>query len=146
MNFNFGNRFNEDFQKELEEKQFPFKKLSERWLDFAYKSLRFASPITLGIQSKELKALMDSFHKKKLTFYQFALLSNNLEARTPNELNLGMEEYADLMLETNELSTIWNEATAEMRAELTKKLQEEMQMKAAAEKSEGPSKLTKAEA
>lgn len=136
---NFPNRFNEEFQKELESKPFPVSHIPTKWCAYAFAALELASPMSLGINAdkfKEFAALFSNSNStiKELTLYQFAILSNNLETRTPRELFLTMMDYCDLMYEASKLSILWNSLTKDLREEVTARLQEEMKMKGVAEK------------
>jgi hypothetical protein len=125
-------RFNEEFQKALEAKQFPAEKLSLTWWNWAFSALLFTSIIKLGINPEDWMNLIEARTQRKLTLYQFALLSNNLQERTPKELQVDILEYADIMAEADRYVKIWQEQSNSLREEVTKKVQEEQQMKEAA--------------
>lgn len=128
---NFAQRFNEEFQKALEAKQFPAGKINHvsPWWYWALHALLFTSLIKLGINPEDWKGLLKAIADRKLTLYQFALLSNNLQERTPQELKMDVDLYAEIMEEADEYVKIWQEQSNSIREEVTQRLQEEMKAK-----------------
>lgn len=141
----FAQRFNEQFQKELEARLFPTEKLSAQWRELANYSLEFTSLIKLGINPEDWRALIAPAVFDKMNLYQFSLLSNNYQDRSPRDLHVTKEDYVDLMAEADEYVKIWQELTDQLRDDVEKRLQEELQMKAANDKG-GGFKPVKAEA
>lgn len=131
---NIAQRFNEEFQKELMAREFDVD-LPCDWKAAARDALSYASPLSLGVNALEFKSISDAVDisiDKKLTLFQFAILSNNLEARTAKELQMFLPGYIDLILMAGEFSKKWNEVTKDLREEVTKRITTDEQMKAAA--------------
>lgn len=127
-------RLNDAFATEIMTKEFPVKNLSMRWKVAAISALEFASPHSLGINAEIFKklALMHPSHNYSLTLFEFATLSNNLEARSAKDLNMTMNTYVDLVLEANEHVKYYDATIKKIRQEVQDKITAEV----AAEKSE----------
>jgi hypothetical protein len=129
---NFAQQFNEAFQKKLSETSFPVESISEQWKRMAQQALFFVSIIKLGIDPADLQRLFLTLRKGgPLSMLDFSILSNNLQARTPFELELGLSEYIEFMKGADELVKVWQEIAQPMREVVEKELQEELQKKAA---------------
>lgn len=137
------NTFNERFQKALEAAPFPCEIIKvptgvPSWFDHAHNALRFASIIGLGINPNDWQGLLSATGKKEMSLYQFAILSNNLQARTPNDLSLNLLEYYLLMDEADTYVVKWQELSNGIRAEIEASLEEEMKMRQASAQTPKP--------
>lgn len=110
----FEQQFNAAFQKALSESSIGFTP-SETWYERALLALGFASPLSLGIAGNSFLEILNAHGERKLNCLQFAILSNNLELRTPRDLGLLMSEYAKFMIEVGDYSEKWNEQTGKIR-------------------------------
>jgi hypothetical protein len=130
----FEMKFNDEYQKALKEIPIPFE-ITEEWKTNALNALHFASPISLGITAQEMYDLRDALkNDEELSLYQFAVLNNNMEARTANELGLCLSSYLDHQIDVSRNTTQWNEVTTPLRdgiLEKIKKAQEATQLKKA---------------
>lgn len=150
--FNVARELEERYFKKLKETKIGFQP-SCNWFGAAEDALQFASPISLGIPPSDLQELIGKLDKQErdLTYFQFAVLSNNLEARTPKELNLNLDEYAKLMLDAHGASTTWNQDTLQLKEDAKNEFIAENQTKdaainGAASGTTGAFKVVKAEA
>ena len=111
-------RFNKEYEHRLRSLDFKCAP-SGLWYLQAANALKFASTLSLGIDGSQFKDLVKYLHNLKLfNCYDFALLNNNLEARTPNDLGLTLHVYADLMIEAGGYAKLWREQTIQMREDL----------------------------
>jgi hypothetical protein len=117
-------KFETEYQAALKAEKFPRDLVSDNWLSNAGKALRFASPLSLGIQPEEMVELIE-LPDDEINLYQFAILSNNLESRTASEMNMTSDEYCEMITEAGQLSKEWNNITKAMRDTILAKLQGE---------------------
>jgi hypothetical protein len=100
-NLNIIEKMNAAFTDELITRPFPVERLSPTWIMEALKALSIASPYSMGISAQEMRKLhalsQSDLAVPPITYFQFAMLSNNLEQRSAWELGLDMEYYLDLM-------------------------------------------------
>ncbi len=132
---NIPQRFNEVFAQELAKRTMLV--IPYEWIEKAIEALSFASPLTLGVSPEEfsrLARIVPCAADEFITLYDFANLSNNLEARTPKDLGLSLPDYSMLMEIVGVQSKRWNDITKGLRDEVNKNVAEEFQMKEAAEK------------
>lgn len=112
---------------------FPTGKLSMTWISKAYAALQFTSPVGTGLNPDEFAALANiSTINPVLTLFQMGALCNNLEARTPRELEMSLIDYAILQKETAKYAVIWNEIAGKIIDEIDLALQQEESMAKAA--------------
>lgn len=116
----------------IETEQFPVKKLSAGWYEFAVQSLNFASSSSLGADPLSWGKLIKITRGDKLTLHEFAALSNNIQAITPAQFSIPLAEYANLIAENDKYVKIWNQLVQQINKEENEKLNEEMKMKTAA--------------
>lgn len=116
-------RLQTEFTKLLVETPFPVEKVSSRWINTALKALTHSSPATSGVSHKDFVALaqLDS-RKLQLSFNQFATLSNNLETKSAAQLQISIEDYCELMLESAEHIEFYSEQVALMRSQVEQQL------------------------
>lgn len=96
------------------------------WYELALASLKFNSPIGMGITGQEFKDLKNAITSRKLlSCWEFAILNNNLEARSPNDLKIALEPYCNIMVEIGNYSTTWQNQTGILREQLLDTIQEE---------------------
>jgi hypothetical protein len=136
-------QYNDRFQKKLEEKDFPVDQLSRKWKLNAAFALRFTSVLGMGVNPEDFKKLANIQSTDKLSLYHFACLSNNLQRTTPEQLGgMDLDEYVELMEESDRYVKIWQELTTPLRDELDKEFSEEMQQKVAASLKNGQKPMT----
>lgn len=123
---------NERFSKKLELQFFPIKDLSDQWKYFAKKALLKAAMMKLGINPEDYDRLIGFFSNgEALSLYHFAILSNNLQNTSPDQLDIDLEDYQLVMIEAEKHVKIWTELSTAVRDELDKEIQEEDQIRAA---------------
>jgi hypothetical protein len=120
-------KFETEYQAALKEEKFPRELVTYSWITNALAALRFASPLSLGLQPDEMVELINLRSNKEINLYQFAILSNNLESRTAHELNMTADEYCEMIIEAGQLSKEWNNITKAMRDGIVARLQAEQQ-------------------
>lgn len=118
---NIEEKFNSEFQKVLNNIMISFVP-DNVWYERTLLALAFASPISLGISGTTFLELLDAHGKKELSCYNFAILSNNLEARSARDLGLVLDEYVRFMSKCAEHTDEWNKQTENLRETLMQKL------------------------
>lgn len=114
--------FDQLYQAALSEK-YPSFEVPKNLYPLFQDTFRFCSPLTMGLSGSELSKLYDKIiGHEKLSYYDFACVSNALEARTPAELVLPMNIYLPIMVQLEELSKIFNEETVSMREKIIQQL------------------------
>lgn len=112
------------FVSELMNQDFPTPRLSYQWLSAAFIALNHASPSSLGISPQEMKALYDKLenHEQgvRLKLYEFAVLSNNLEAKTIHDFGGDHELYFYALTEGAGHVKYYNEQIAKIREKVRK--------------------------
>jgi hypothetical protein len=126
--FDIQSKVNEALKQGLSDLFLTFKP-SEDWYKLAYESLNFTCPIALGETPEEMLKLVKALKTKRLSYYQFGLLSNNIEGRSPNQLNMNLETYLHVMIQAADLAEQWNKDTKTIREDITKQVIDEMQNK-----------------
>jgi hypothetical protein len=117
-------KFETEYQAALKAEKFPVQLITSDWMNDAVSALRFASPLSLGVQPDEMVQLFQLKHKE-INLYQFAILSNNLESRTASEMNMTSDEYCEMVTTAGQLSKEWNNITKAMRDGILARLQAE---------------------
>jgi hypothetical protein len=93
--------------------------LPVEWYISALAALHKASPISIGVTAVQMRELYNCLKTREpLTHFQFAIASNNLEARTIEDTGLKPDEYFDLMEMVGRIATEWNEETKERRDQI----------------------------
>lgn len=146
-------QMNDAFAKKLLESPFPAQQLSTLWVRNAFVALEHATPPDLGFSNKMFLDLLDKRPKKiedfppKLTFLEFATLSNTLEKTSISKLGISYSEYKELLTESAGHVAFYQEATERMRKEVELSFADEAKMKEAMEREDkGFMKPVKAEA
>lgn len=118
-------KFNDELQRTLKENTVPFI-VPPYWLKEVLSALKFTGPIGLGITGEELALIRKNREENKpVSLWEFAVLNNNLENRSQNDLQLSDENYDQLMISVSKLAELWNDHTKNIRNEVLKKLSEE---------------------
>lgn len=112
------------FQKAIEIEQCRIN-ASERWWMMVKGALKFASPLGMGCTASVMRSLFNA-SQGNVTMYEFALLSNNLETRSMNDLDLHFDTYFELMEEVQMLSEQWNKMANEIKAVIAEDIQKEI--------------------
>jgi hypothetical protein len=106
------------FTQKLVTTPFPVQILSQLWTGAACRALDLASPAGMGISHIDLASLHRiDWCNLQINYNQFAALSNNLDTRSAQDLNLSGTEYADLLIEANAHIEFFAEETGKMRKE-----------------------------
>lgn len=103
-------------QKGMEATLMDYSILSNHWKQSAHHALKLTPILQIGVQTEAYKQLIDFQKSERLTLYEFAILSNNLQAKTPDELGLTLHGYADLMLEADGYVRVWQVPSNEIEA------------------------------
>lgn len=112
---NTQHELNQKLQDKLKEQGLTFEP-DNRWYSAAVRALNFASPLSLGMTSKEMQELDGKLSTRKpLSLFEFAIANNNIEARTRAELQISTVEYYEVMHQTTEYAAEWNKTTEEIR-------------------------------
>jgi hypothetical protein len=112
---------NERYAKKLQET--PISVGQPHWYFLAEKVLQHNSLLSLGVSAKDYDGLRFALMNRKLTMMQFAVLSNAIEASTPNQLGGDMHTYAtDMEIVQNE-SVKWNEESEKLKGEVKKEIE-----------------------
>ncbi len=143
-------RLNKAFHDELMTKQFPVEKLSVNWRHKSKLALFFASPHSLGVSADVFMNLVKkdpSGDDYSLTFFEFAVLSNNLEMRSAFDLqHTNLTNYAALMVESMEYVKSYNDEVEKIRTDIQERIAMEDRMKKTAAGDRGPLSPVKGEA
>lgn len=142
-------RLNEEFSKAIIETPFPVDRLSDQWRKASHDALEYASPHSLGVSAEVFKrlALQSPWRKDfTLSYFDFATLSNNLEARSAKELGLTIGDYVTLVSEAHEHVKFYSENISVVRKAIEQKVAEEDAMKKVAADGVGGLKPVKGEA
>lgn len=119
---NIAEQFDKKFKEKLTNTVIDFNP-TEEWREQAQEALRFASPMSLGINAEDFEDLVKTV-TSQLNCYQFALLSNNLESRSANDLEYNdLNKYAKFMKLAGSYQIKWVEQTNSMRDEILKTLE-----------------------
>jgi len=137
---------NKRFQQLLEENDFPIDNLSDKWKFYSVLALNFVSVLGLGVAPSYLEALMFFELHKTLSLGQFAILSNNLQARSAKDLAIELPEYVGLMKEADQHVGTWTDLVAPLREKLDKELLDEEEVRRKQVGDGLKNKLQKAEA
>lgn len=120
--------------EEKKEKELYPKKLSKRWRELTRKAMRSSSPYShrSNLQDfvKALKAAKDD--DSKISLLNFQILTNSLEAVSPDTLSLTDEEYIDFMAEVEKNIEIWSKEMSRIQSEVDIKIHKDYEMKQAA--------------
>ena len=93
--------FTQEMNKELDKVTLSWSKNLKEWYPHALKALETASPVSLQIPQQRYPDLLKQ-ETHGLNMNVVAILCNNLEARTPKEMDMEVHEYAQV-LELNQL-------------------------------------------
>lgn len=97
--------------------------VSEKLKALFLKALRFASPMNSGCNASELRAAITKLQSEiPMTYYEYAVISNNAERLTANELDMPLFEYLDLMDEVEANVKHWNAGTENIRQNILQEL------------------------
>ncbi len=110
---NFEQRFNLEFAEALSNVVISFQPNAE-WQKYSKIGLEFASPMGLGIENEDFEKIAEA-KPTSMNCYQFALLNNNLEARSARELGLDLKAYSKLMKLSGVYQKNWKVQTEGMR-------------------------------
>jgi hypothetical protein len=105
------------FQEALKKMNFQSKHLTQAWVEKAQYALLFASPLKLGVSIGDYNRLY-TLTADSVDFLQFAILSNNMEARNPYELSIDMADYTALITAAQSMAEEWNAQTSELRKQI----------------------------
>lgn len=125
------------FMEKLDNTRFPAERLDISFLEVALRAVMKTAPVYHRISLQEfLKVVVldkeRDLEEKNISFFQFGILSNSIEAISPAKLGLGGEEYEIIVTELIENVAFYNTEVAKFRDEIAKMVDEETAMKAAA--------------
>jgi hypothetical protein len=127
--FNVANEMNDLLKKKIETEFIPFTP-PNKWYGMAYRALKYLNLLQAGIRVAELKKIVTKYsnygNTEQLTMMEFAVLSNNLESRTAEELLLTIEEFIEIMEMADSCSTQWNERLQVMKTEVKEEVKAKM--------------------
>jgi hypothetical protein len=122
MQQNIVEQYQQDFQNMLRNEKISFE-VSDKWYHAALMGLRYASPISLGVNPTEFKEIYQNLlNNTPLSCLHFAVVNNNLEKLSAHDLKMDITNYCELMGETGGYASIWNEQTQAFRQVLNEKI------------------------
>lgn len=125
---------------------FPSVRLSALWRRAANCAIHKTQPVMQRVTLKEFaEAIKCDALCGNITMFQFGVLSNSIESVSIDELSLDKEEYLALVKESLEHIKYYNEWFEKTRKEITLKVDQDYQLKMAAE-GKAPMSAVKAEA
>lgn len=124
------------FMQKLDTEMFPSERLSQAFRINAMHAVMQTAPVYHRISLQEfLKVIVlakdSKFENGEISFFQFGIMSNAIEAMSPRKLDLCVEAYEDLVNELTENIKFYNEKVAVFREEIQKEADTYIQMKAA---------------
>jgi hypothetical protein len=125
------------FEQVLNSELFPIDKLSCTWKGAARMALFKSAPMTHRLSLKEFAAVVVADPSTQLTLFQFGVLSNALEAVSPESIGFVNEEYYDFIQEALQHIEWYQERVKKIREEIELKVEQEFQMKNAVENTNG---------
>jgi hypothetical protein len=125
------------FAEALNTELFPIDKLSNYWKSAARMALLKSAPMTHRLSLKEFASVVVADPYEKLTLFQFGVLSNALEAVSPESIGFVNEEYYDFIQEALQHIEWYQERVKKIREEIELKVEQEFQMKNAVENANG---------
>lgn len=109
-----------EISKELEKVELSWNTEMREWYEIAILALRYASPASLQIPAKKYKRLFEkSTHG--LNANVVAILCNNLECRTANELDLALDKYVEILELNQKIADNWEALCDPIRKSVMKK-------------------------
>jgi hypothetical protein len=124
MNKNVIEQYNERKQKALQTQLMPAENIRSIWFATAKTALWLTSPMTLGITPSDLERLYRS-NQNNLTLMDFAILSNNLEAKSATDLKLNMDDYLHTLVEGEASVKKWQAIVAGIDESIKQQLAQE---------------------
>lgn len=122
----------EAFEKALNEELFPIDKLSCNWKSLVKLAINKSAPISHRLPLKDFAKVVACDPSKKLSLFQFGVLSNALETVSPDTLSLIDEDYETFMDEAVAHIEWYQKRVRELRDEIQLQIDKEFQMKDAA--------------
>lgn len=94
------------------------------WYEYAAFAMTYSSPLLLGVTAPEMKNLFNkAVAREKLNYYEFAVLSNNLEARTMKEMKEVPDiNYFEVMEKAYKYTELWNIKGAAINNEVMREM------------------------
>ena len=114
---NLVQRLQERFHDAITKKPFPSDRLSTIWKMGARRALGYASPASLGVNADVFKTIVGKMDEDEpqLSFFEFATVSNNMEAKSARDLGMPMDSYLKLISECQEHVKFYSEAIPAIR-------------------------------
>lgn len=117
-------KFQEARQMAMQTQPMPTDKITNRWFNKAIKALYFASPIGLGLTPTEFQKFTE-IGRQDLTLMQFAILSNNLESKSANDLQMDLQEYCKLLKDGEAAVKQWEASMVIVEENIKQRLAQE---------------------
>lgn len=108
----------------LEKMQLSWNNELKQWHPLALKALNFASAASMNIPQPKWRELFKT-DTHGLNANLVALLCNNLEARTPTQMGVEAEDWADVMDLNQEIANSWEALCAPVRDEIIAKYEKQ---------------------
>lgn len=124
MNKTVIEQYNERKQKALQTQLMPTDKITCGWFEAAIKALWLTSPIALGITPTDLATLYNK-DLDALTLMDFAVLTNNLESKSANDLQVSMTSYLQILVVGEVAVKHWQSIVAEIDDQIKQQLAQE---------------------
>jgi hypothetical protein len=106
------------------ETPFSLKQVSSGWLVTAFNAIKHISLVSAGLSPADFTGLAEVFEKlsfvEEVSMFQMGVLCNNIEACSPQQLDLTIAGYAQLLNETATYAEQWNKQDAELMKKVEK--------------------------
>jgi hypothetical protein len=112
------------FAEALKATKLPEGTLKEQWFKKAKAALQYASPLALGVSVADF-GMLNTTPIDQLSLMQVAVLNNNLESRTPIELEMDIEEYVQFLSETGGVADAYTKQANQIREGISQQLARE---------------------
>lgn len=121
------------FEQRLNSETFPSGKLSDKWKKIVKKTIMKTAPIMVRCSLVDYISIMESIPKmdkgEQISLFQFGVLSNSLETKSPDELGLSPNEYCEFMQEALELIEYYGKRKKVIDEDVKKRAHEDTQRK-----------------
>jgi len=92
------------------------------WYKLAVKALAFASPVSIGIESTHFRLLLET-SPAGINMNVVMLLIHNMDKRTANEMNVSIENWAQVLQVNSQILHRWNVMTEPTRKKILKEVE-----------------------
>lgn len=116
-------QYQQRFEQELDKITISWNQTLKEWYPWAIHALKFASIPKLNIHPLKFPELSKKDDKNGLPMNVVSRLCNNLEERTPDEMGVDIEQWADILKLNVEVGTTWNGFADPVKKRLNKEFE-----------------------